>query len=210
MPTLANITPMANRPTATDREDCTHPEKLYKGLILVTDKKRLTEEEKEERKHCKPPGFAPEVDEEGKDRELCWSCGWRIRDQWYSSYQSHIRIFFTNRNTGMWEVGSKWLIRDRPNDFSLGNDFMTQEFLRNQPGLSFPLVKEMRLLSSPTDKVHITLMSRAQGVTLESIWHTLNKKRRDNYKNQLTDLLKQLRQFTSPVARRIDGSESER
>jgi hypothetical protein len=102
------------------------------------------------------------------------------------------------------------MIRDQPNDSSLGSDFMTQEFLRNQqPSLDIPLLKEMRLLSAPTDKVAITLMSRAQGDGLDQIWRTLSPEQKSSYKDQLGNAIKQWRQFTSPVAKKVDGSPPE-
>jgi hypothetical protein len=83
---------------------------------------------------------------------------------------------------------------------------MTQKFLRAQTGLNIPLVKEMRLLSEPTDKIYFTLMSRAQGKSLYYIWHDLTPEQKLGYKNQLVDVIRQLRQFTSPVAQKVDGS----
>ncbi|KAF8851612.1 hypothetical protein BDZ45DRAFT_561039, partial [Acephala macrosclerotiorum] len=141
-----------------------------------------------------------------KKEELCWSCGWNVHHEFYASYGSRIRIFHTRGNIGIWEVGARWLIRDQPNDASLGNDFITQEFLRNQPSLDIPLIKEMRKLNAPTDKIDLTIMSRVQGVGLDTIWHTLSLEQKLNYKDQLGDAIKQWRQFTSPVARKVDSS----
>jgi hypothetical protein len=122
-----------------------------------------------------------------------------------SGYSSRLRIFHTHGSLGLWEVGSRWLIRDQPNDDTIGNDFMTQEFLRGQPGLDLPLVKEMRKLSAPTDKVELTLMSRAEGVGLDTIWHTLSLQQKSCYRDQLGNAIKKWRQFTSPVAQKVNG-----
>lgn len=105
----------------------------------------------------------------------------------------------------MWEVGSRWLIRDQPNDETVGQDFDTQEFLRQQPGLDLPIVKEMRKLSAPTDKVQITLMSRAEGERLDMIWTTLSPEQKLNIRDQIGDAIKKWRQFTSPVAQSVKG-----
>ena len=141
------------------------------------------------------------------DRELCWSCGWNVDHQLHSSYGSRIRIFHTRDNTGLWAIGSQWLIRDQPNDAYLGNDFMTYQFLRNQPNLNISLVKEMRRISEPTDKIHFTLMSRAQGVRLDLIWPTLSQEQKSSYKDQLALAMKQWRKFTAPVPQKVDGSQ---
>lgn len=187
-----------------DRNDYEHPEKIYKDLVHAPT---LSKEARLERKYLKScfnaihDGIAEE-----KAKELCWSCGWKVENEWYSSYGSRIRILYTHHNIGIWAIGDNWLIRDRPNDASIGNDFMTQEFLRNQPGLTIPLVKEMRKLNAPTDKIDLTMMSRIDGVGLDTIWHTLTEEQASSYKDQLGDAIKQWRRFTSPVAKKVDGS----
>ncbi|CZR54137.1 uncharacterized protein PAC_04020 [Phialocephala subalpina] len=189
---------------ARDREDYSHPEKIYKNLIYAPN--GITPDELLEKRKGVIKGFNVVYDGVNfADKELCWSCGWTVYNELLASYGSRIRIIHTRGNTGIWEVGSRWLIRDQPNDTSLGNDFISQEFLRNQPSLNIPLVKEMRKLSAPTDKVDLTLMSRAQGVGLNTIWHTLSPEQKSNYKDQLGNAIKQWRQFTSPVARKVDG-----
>jgi hypothetical protein len=49
-------------------------------------------------------------------------------------------------------------------------------------------------------------MSRAQGVTLDSIWSTLTPEQKSCYKDQVADVIRQLRQFTAPTAQKVDGS----
>lgn len=190
--------------SAIDREDYTHPEKIYKGLTYAPDGNISDQDWKK----CQPKGVIRgplNYDGDPKKEELCWSCGWSAYNEMISSYGSRIRIFHTSDNVGIWEVGSRWMIRDQPNDDSLGNDFITQEFLRNQPNLDIPLIKEMRKLNAPTDKVDLTLMSRAQGVGLDTIWHTLSPKQKSNYTDQLGNAIKSWRQFTSPVPKTVDG-----
>jgi hypothetical protein len=190
--------------SAIDREEYTHPEKIYKGLIYAPNG-AAPEEVWKERCEKGVRDVFTDYDGDPKEEELCWSCGWSVYNELTASYGSRIRIFHTRGNKGIWEVGSRWLIQDQPNDASLGNDFITQEFLRNQPNLNIPLVKEMRKLSAPTDKVDLTLMSRAQGVGLDKIWHTLSSEQKANYTEQLGDAIKLWRQFTSPVPKKVDG-----
>ncbi|KAK0112735.1 hypothetical protein ONS95_014470 [Cadophora gregata] len=115
---------------------------------------------------------------------------------------------YTNANRGMWTLGgSQWILIDQPNDpDTLGNDFMTQDFLRNQPGCKIPLLKEMRCISQPTDKTNFILMSRAQGVTLQSIWEELSSDQKLSYSKQVADVIKELRTYTSPVPQKVDGT----
>ncbi len=188
-----------------DREDYTHPEKIYKGLIFspTPDKRNASKDEGLGATRVKGESFYYKGDP--REEELCWSCGWNVYHELTASYGSRIRILHTHGCIGIWEIGSRWLIRDQPNDHTMGNDFMTQEFLRNQPNLDIPIVKEMRILSAPTDKVVLTLMSRAQGVGLDTIWDSLSPQQRSNYQGQLGNAIKQWRQFTSPVIGKVDG-----
>ena len=191
---------------AIDREDYTHPENIYKDLIYSPNN-RISDEVQEKIKELKCMGTVYNSVDLGE--ELCWSCGWSVYNEITSSYGSRIRIIQTRGNTGIWEVGSRQLIRDKPNDASLRNDFISQEFLRNQPSLNIPLIKEMRKLSAPTDKVDLTLMSRAQEVGLDTIWGTLSLEQKSNYKDQLGNAIKLQRQFTSPVAKKVNNDPLE-
>jgi len=144
--------------------DYTHPENFYKDLIYLPEGK-TTEEAREKVKNISraPPDT---------NTELCWSCGWNTYHQETSSYGSRIRIFHTRGNMGLWTLGSQLMILDQPNNSLIGNDYITQEFIRNRPGLkqNIPLVEKMQRLSAPTDQIHFTLMSRAQGVGLDLVW----------------------------------------
>ena len=56
---------------------------------------------------------------------------------------------------GLWDIGGQWVLRDQPNDASVGNDLMTQKFLRAQPSHktnAIPLVPVMLELSRPADR----------------------------------------------------------
>ncbi|TVY35264.1 hypothetical protein LOCC1_G008110 [Lachnellula occidentalis] len=177
--------------------DYTHPERHHKGLVWAPNGK-IPDELRPQREAM--VHYDPEM------HELCWACGWSSYNEITSSYGPRVKIFHTRDNIGMWAIGPKWLIRDQPNDGSLGNDYMTYQFLRNQPGLKIPLLDEMRSLSKPTDSIHFTLMSRAQGVGLDEIWDTLTPEQKSSYTDQLGDCLKQIRRFTASTAQKVDGS----
>jgi len=146
--------------------DYTHPENFYKDLIYLPEGK-TTEESREKEKLLKTSRVPPDT-----NIELCWSCGWNTYHQETSSYGSRIRVFHTRGNMGLWTLGSQLMILDQPNNSLIGNDYITQEFIRNQPGLkqNIPLVEKMQSLSAPTDQIHFTLMSRAQGERLDLVW----------------------------------------
>ncbi|KAH9218169.1 hypothetical protein DL95DRAFT_361153 [Leptodontidium sp. 2 PMI_412] len=199
-----------NRDYTRPNRDYSHPENHYKGLVYVPSQDASpanglpipTEEQLSTLDGVKAYADTPEENQ----TELCRSCGWKVIDE-SSSYDSRVKIFHTRANVGMWALGSEWLLIDQINNpDTLGNDFMTQDFLRNQPGCKIPLVKEMKCISKPTDKIKFTLMSRAEGVTLQSIWHTLSKDQQLSYTDQLAEIIRELRTYTSPVACKVDGT----
>lgn len=179
--------------------DYTHPERHFKGLAPRFNGNPFPEEF-ERLGWRESVGWGPQV-------ELCWACGWSTYEQSYSGYAPRIRIMHARDNGGLWSIGSKWLIRDQPNNNALGNDYMTWEFLQKQPDLNIPLVKEMRILNDPAESIQFTLISRAQGQTLESIWPTLSPEQKSGYRDQMVDILKQLRQFTAPFPQKVNGDK---
>lgn len=186
--------------------DYTHPERHFKGLVA-------TKPFKNHRNVHNYGRYGEYFDKDYKlyapgetDTVLCWACGWTAYEQTTSAYGPRIRIMHARDNMGLWSIGSKWLIRDQPNDHSLGADYMTWKFLQEQPGLTIPLVK-MQLLSDPKDPIQFTLMSRAQGTQLVAVWHKLTPEQKDSYRDQMVDILKQLRQFTAPLPQRVNGDQ---
>ncbi len=145
-------------------------------------------------------------------RELCWACGWTGYHQLHASYSPRLKIYHVRQNIGLWDLGGQWVLRDEPNDASKGNDFITQQFLRAQPGLTaagtgaIPLVSEMLALSGPDDTVHFTLMRQARGERLDIAWRRLSPAQKAGYVSQVAAVIKALRQFTAPTAQKVDGS----
>lgn len=69
---------------AIDREDYTHPEKIYKGLLPLIYG-RLSKEDQEE------VNKDPRINiSDYKDVELCWSCGWNR----YHQYEQRFHFAF--------------------------------------------------------------------------------------------------------------------
>jgi serine/threonine protein kinase len=143
-----------------------------------------------------------------KDHQLCWACGWTTVHQMRSSYNPRIKVVLTRENMGLWALGSKYLLKDFPNDGSSpGNDYVTHRFLQSQPNSSVPLLKEMQLLSKPTDKTYLLLMSRSESKSLESIWPEVTIKQRLDLRRQMLRILRELRKFTASGAHTVDGGK---
>jgi hypothetical protein len=88
--------------------DPAHPEEIYPGLEFH------------------PDGAGPQYGQiEIHKKQLCWVCGWTSGAQSWSSYASRLKIFHWRRNLALWEVGHRWIIRDQPNDRTLGNDYVS-------------------------------------------------------------------------------------
>ncbi|KAL6247147.1 hypothetical protein RBB50_005490 [Rhinocladiella similis] len=178
--------------------DYTHPERQYKGLVPKNPAFDIYPEEF-------GTGYKTFHNTDG-DKELCWACGWSYYEQ-VLCYSPRVKIMHTRDNKGLWSLGTKWLIMDQPNDRTMGADYMTWKFLKEQPGLTIPLVEKMQRLSDPTDPVQFTLISRAQGTQLNAVWHNLTPEQKESYKDQLANALKQLRRFTAPFPKRVNGDE---
>lgn len=143
----------------------------------------------------------------GPDEELCWACGWNTRNQKHSSYGSRVRVMHTRQNSGIWTIGTRWILRDEPNDRFLGNNYITLKFLHKQPNLTIPLPREIHSLSQATDPIYFTLESRVPGDPLMQVWPTLSKEEKASYSRQLADAIRQLRRFTAPRPQKVDGSQ---
>ncbi|KAH7417869.1 kinase-like domain-containing protein [Cadophora sp. MPI-SDFR-AT-0126] len=189
--------------------DWKHPERYIEGMVdFPSDLFFYSKATKSQLDMLKGKATTQLQTIEETTLELCRSCGWTAKNECHSSYVSRVRIMHTKANKGMWSLGgSQWILVDQPNDpDTLGNDFMTYEFLRKQPDCKIPLLKEIRCISQPNDPIRFLLMSRAEGVTLRSIWRKLTPAQRLSYSWQVADILLELRKFTSPVPQKVDGT----
>jgi hypothetical protein len=187
-------------------ENFAHPEEVYPGLIYAP-RGELPEEHRKSREDIDIISAMQEHDE---PTELCWNCGLTGYMQAHSSYAPRLKILHTRANSGMWALGSNWILKDYPNDgCSPGNDYMTQMFLQNQlgPNLTIPLVKDMQLINKPTEKTYLLLMSKAEGRPLAKFWHTLSEADKASLSDQMLYFLKQIRQFTALTPQKVDGSK---
>ncbi|KAF1920879.1 hypothetical protein BDU57DRAFT_553151 [Ampelomyces quisqualis] len=83
---------------------------------------------------------------------------------------------------------------------------MTYKFLRDKATSNILLVQEMYSFGGEGEKFFFIVMSRAKGVTLESVWAKLNQEEKRSYTDQMITALRELRQFTASLPQRVDGS----
>jgi hypothetical protein len=111
------------------REDFNHPEKSCQRLIPIPD--RIIPVSITKVDNWAASNRASNIAFTGiKHYELCGQCGWTTFDQVHSNYASRVRYLESKDNSGIWALGSNYLLKDIPNDgYSLGNDYVTQNFL---------------------------------------------------------------------------------
>jgi len=84
-------------------------------------------------------------------------------------------------------------------------NYIVQQFIREKKP-SIPLVK-MHKFKDLNDKFHFTIISRAKGGTIKTIWDTLTQEQMSDVLQDLREYIKQWRQITSPQMQRVDDSE---
>jgi hypothetical protein len=142
----------------------------------------------------------------GTNDLLCRACGWTAYNELTSSYLPRVRICHTRDNSGLWNMGVDWMIWDRKTGTNVGNDYMTFRFLREQGTKNIPLVKEMHQYGNAEDQFNFTVLSRAKGKMLGSVWKELSADEKNDYAQQMIVILREVRQFTSAAPKRVDGS----
>jgi hypothetical protein len=139
---------------------------------------------------------------------LCRGCGWKTENQ-MCGYDPRIKVLRTRQNQGLWRIGSDWLLRDTPNDYTMGNDVATQEYIRSLPDLKIPLIKDMIRLNDAKDPIQMTLMRRVDGEPLNIVWERLSDEEKRGYANELLGYVEQWRKITSPVIETVDHKQPE-
>jgi hypothetical protein len=173
------------------------PEDIYPDIVFTAGGTELTADEKEKRKDVKEGGRPVQ--------QLCTACGWTTYHQ-RSSYLPRLRIVHTRPNSGLWEMGNEYAIWDRPTMPGMDNDYMTWKFLKEKGVKNIPLLDEMHQFGKPSDPHNFTVMSRAKGASLVSVWQTASQEEKRSYADQLITAIRELRQYTAPYPQRVDGS----
>ncbi|KAF1991629.1 hypothetical protein K402DRAFT_450526 [Aulographum hederae CBS 113979] len=141
------------------------------------------------------------------NRSLCENCG--VKKGILCGYTSRLKVLHARGNQAIWDLGPKgaWMLKDETTapDNLWKTDYDTQEFLRREkPGL--PLV-QMHRFGSPQDNFVFTVMSRAKVYSIQRIWHTLTDEEQKDVMQDISAYLAQIRQLTSPIMQKVDGSE---
>jgi hypothetical protein len=175
------------------------PEDLIPNVVFSPENGILTPED---RKKLGNPLPQPGID----NPVLCRACGWTAYNECCSSYLPRLRIFHTRANGGLWVMGNDYVMWDRIRTPRSQNDYMTVKFLQERGTKNIPLVEEMYQFGKDESEFQFTIMSRAKGVPLINIWEGLSADVKKGYAQQMIVALRELRQFTSPVPCRVDGS----
>ncbi|CAD6439115.1 b2e84f87-c318-45be-b76d-08a5b75011a9-CDS [Sclerotinia trifoliorum] len=143
-----------------------------------------------------------------EDFLLCKNCGWSADDALHSAYASHVRCK-TNSNRGLWFIGDKYVLKEKPiHNYGMedywGAEYAMAKFLSENT--TVPVPKVISYWKDSTS--HFMLMERIPGETLQA---ALDKQHIDD--SQLETILKevveylvQIRKFTSMTLEDPDGS----
>jgi hypothetical protein len=125
-----------------------HPTDFIPDLLFSPEQAVLTAEDRKKLGNVQ----SRMVDD---DVQLCRACGWSTYNELTSSYLPRLRIAHTRGNQGLWNMGSEYMIWDRPNRSDIGADYMTVKFLQDKGVKDIPLVKEIHQYGkSYTSAVH--------------------------------------------------------
>jgi aminoglycoside phosphotransferase len=134
---------------------------------------------------------------------LCHKCGWDEVAQTTSSYTSRVKAHQTKRNTALWSIGTKWILRDEPNDGTLSNEIEALEYLHSKAA-EVPTPRIIRLGDS-TDTFQFSLTARVQGQPLYDVYRTYTAAQRGALARQLGGYIRHWREITASRAQRING-----
>ncbi|TVY15444.1 hypothetical protein LARI1_G006521 [Lachnellula arida] len=158
------------------------------------------------------PTVSPDEEEDAlsNPKVLCHNCGWNtVNELNCEGYTSRVKVAYLRNNSAIWDLGPNgpWMLRDETNNSTdvFKKDYTVQQFLRREKP-SIPLV-EMHRFGGDNEKFHFTLMARAKGSTLDSIWNTLTEEQKSDILQDLAEHVKQWRQITRPQMENVDGSE---
>lgn len=141
-------------------------------------------------------------------RNNCLVCG-SSKYKCPKYYSPRLSFFYERKyaSSAIWNLGQNgsWMLRDEGHDAKWKNDYLVQQYIRAAK-VNVPLV-EMHRFSGPNDKYPFTIMSRAKGKTVASMWRFLSSEQQNDVKQDIQRCLKELRKITSPTMRNVDGSE---
>lgn len=140
--------------------------------------------------------------EDNLSTEPCVACSWSPELQSHTRYKSDIKLFYGASNWGYWNLGSRYILKDRslrPSHTDPENHAFVQK------NTTIPVPKILAFWEEPEDKC-ITIEGRIDGSTLEDLWPTLSEPERHGIARQTADYLKQLRGLQSDKVQGINAA----
>ncbi|GKZ38433.1 hypothetical protein AbraIFM66950_010626 [Aspergillus brasiliensis] len=128
------------------------------------------------------------------------ACGWTHDKQLQSSYDSHLKLFYTAHDHGVWSIGTDVILKERPYDGSR-NEAKALKLLASYSQNPAP-----ELLHDWVDQDgrYFLLQERMDGDTLETVWPTLTDLQKVAIADQVAGVCKRLQFITSPRIERVD------
>ncbi|OBT61569.1 hypothetical protein VE03_08947 [Pseudogymnoascus sp. 23342-1-I1] len=123
-----------------------------------------------------------------------------------AGYESNTKCFFGHGDVGIWKLGSKYILKEKPllnidGDGHIGADEVTTKFVRENT--TIPVLDEMKHWKD--DKSHFFLTPRAPGKSLEEAWVDLDTETKKTCAREVVEYILQLRMHTSATLQTVDG-----
>lgn len=139
-----------------------------------------------------------------KDTEQpCTACSWTPKRQDACRYNSHVNLFYGVGDRGVWELGSKLVLKERSADAPPAHlEAKNLQFIRENTTIPGPdIVEEW----SEDNGCYFLLTTRVQGTSLKEAWPTLTETQKNSIAQETAQYLQQLRKITSKTLQSVDN-----
>lgn len=136
-------------------------------------------------------------------KEPCSACSWSPYRQGTCLYKSNVSLIFAAGSHGLWQLGDKYVVRDR-DLLSARNAKDNHEFILSNT--TIPIPKILASWEHGQDRC-LTIEELIEGGkhTVKTAWPSLSESDREDIAQQVADYLKQLRSHTKEKVQSING-----
>jgi hypothetical protein len=135
-------------------------------------------------------------------QEPCSACSWSPYRQGHCGYKSDVKLVWEAGTHGYWELGSKYILKDR--DMVARNDADNHEFIRSNT--TIPVPKILAFWEQPGDRfMMIEEVIEGEESSIKEAWPSLSESDREDIAQQTADYIKQLRSHTKEKVQSIKG-----
>ena len=128
-----------------------------------------------------------------QEASICSGCGWSQEKQNTCNYHSHVKLIYGVSDRGVWSLGSRFILKERPAD-APNFESLNIRFLQRNTAIPIP-----NILTQWTEEDGrcFVIMERLRGTPLSEVWGKMSTVERDKLARQTVHSLHQLRNLTS-------------